>query len=153
MPDPWFCQAFSFLYREVCFFKIQETLYKLSSCSMKYASKLCPTLCDPMDCSPPGPRQEYGRIAISSCRRSPRPRDWTRASCVSRTGMRILYHWATREALIRNTRVWKCKCSQEPAWQMQMGKTGWVQLIGVVNSVTDWGTCASKGAPPLSPEF
>ena len=59
------------------------------------------TLCDPMDCSPPGSsvhRISQARIlewvAISFCRRSSQPRDWT-ASC---TGRWILYHWATRRA-------------------------------------------------------
>ena len=49
-----------------------------------------PTLCDPMDCSPPGSSVHgifQARIlewvAISSSRGSSRPRDQTRAACVS----------------------------------------------------------------------
>ena len=38
-------------------------------------------------------------VAISSSRRSSWPRDWTHISCASCIGRRILYHWATREAL------------------------------------------------------
>ena len=34
-------------------------------------------------------------VAISSSRRSSRPKDLTHVSCVSCTGRRVLYHWAT----------------------------------------------------------
>ena len=56
------------------------------------------TLCDPMDCSPPGSSVlgiSQARIlewvAISFSRGS----SWTHISCI---GRRMLYHWATREA-------------------------------------------------------
>ena len=56
----------------------------------------CPTLCNPMDYSPPGSigffRQEIGWVAISSSRGSSRPRDRTRVSCVFCIGKQILYH-------------------------------------------------------------
>ena len=56
-----------------------------------------------MDCSPPG-SSVLGisqaiileRVAISFSRGSPWPRDRTQVSCI---GRRILYHWATQEAL------------------------------------------------------
>ena len=61
----------------------------------------CPTLCDPMDHSPPGSSVRgilQARIlewvAISFSRRSSPPKDWT---CVSGIGRQILYHWATWE--------------------------------------------------------
>ena len=65
--------------------------------------QLCPTLCDPMDCSPPG-SSVYGIlqarilewVAISSSRGSSWPRDWTRVSWVAG---RFVTTWATREAL------------------------------------------------------
>ena len=48
----------------------------------------CPTLCDPIDCSPPGPSvpgvsqaKILEWIAISFCRGSSRPRDRTHISC------------------------------------------------------------------------
>ena len=64
-------------------------------------AKLCPTLCNPMDCSPPGSsvhgilqERTLEWVAISSSRRSSRPRDQTCISCVAggffTTG--ILYH-------------------------------------------------------------
>ena len=67
------------------------------------AARLHPTLCDPMDCSPPGSSVHgisQARIlpwvAISFSRRS----SWTRYRlCVSWTGRWIIYSWVTREAL------------------------------------------------------
>ena len=60
------------------------------------------SLCDPMDCSPPGSSVHgifQARIlewvAISSSRGYFRPRDSTHVSCI---GRRVLYHWATWEA-------------------------------------------------------
>ena len=62
----------------------------------------CPTLCDPMDCSPPG-SSVHGIfqawilewVAISFSRGCSRPRDWTR---VSRIVGRCFTIQATREA-------------------------------------------------------
>ena len=63
----------------------------------------CPTLCDPMDCSPPGSSVHeifQARIlewvAISFSRGSSQPRDWTWVSC---TAGRFFTNWATREAM------------------------------------------------------
>ena len=65
----------------------------------------CPTLCDPVDCRPPG-SSVHGIlqagilewVAISFSRGSSWPRDWTQ---VSRIAGRRLNLWATREALSR----------------------------------------------------
>ena len=64
-------------------------------------AKLCPTLCDPMDCSPPASSVHgisQARIlewvAISFSRGSSQPRDQTHVSCIDSL---VLYHWATRE--------------------------------------------------------
>ena len=63
----------------------------------------CPTLCDPLDCSPPGSLVhgifqawilEWGAISFS--RGSSQPRDWTQ---VSRVVGRCFTVWATREAI------------------------------------------------------
>ena len=63
----------------------------------------CPTLCDPMNCSPPGssvhePFQAriLEWVAISFSRGSSQPRDQTRISC---TAGRFFSDWAIREAL------------------------------------------------------
>ena len=77
------------------------------NCSLVYNSvtKPCPTLCEPMDCSPSHSsvhRISQARIlkwvATSHSRASSRPRDQIEVSCVSCIGRRILYHWATWEA-------------------------------------------------------
>ena len=66
-------------------------------------AQLCPTLCDPVDCSLLG-SSVYGIlqarilewVASSFSRASSPPRDLTHVPCI---GREILYHWATREAL------------------------------------------------------
>ena len=60
---------------------------------------LCPTLCDPMDCSPPGSSVQgilqagiLEWIAISFFRGSSRCKDRTHVSCISCIGRQILYN-------------------------------------------------------------
>ena len=62
----------------------------------------CPTLCDPMDCSPEGSSVHgvlQARIlewvAISFSRGSSRPRDWTQVACIAGRRFNL---WTTREA-------------------------------------------------------
>ena len=64
-------------------------------------SRLCPTLCDPMDCSPPGfsiheifQARILEWVAISFSRGSSWPRDQNRSSCLAG---RCFTVWATRE--------------------------------------------------------
>ena len=60
----------------------------------------CLTLCDPMDCSPPG-SSVHGIIqarilewvAVSSSRGPPQPRDQTHVSCVSCNGRHIFFFY------------------------------------------------------------
>ena len=59
------------------------------------------TLCDPMDCSPPGfsfygifPARILEWVAITSSRGFSQPRDWTHISCISCIGRWILTHAA-----------------------------------------------------------
>ena len=61
--------------------------------------KPCPTLCDPLGCSPPGSSvrgilqaRVLELVAISSSRGSSRPRDGTRLSYVSYISRQVLYH-------------------------------------------------------------
>ena len=65
------------------------------------AAQSCPTLCNTMDCSPPGSSvleilqaRIWEWVAISYSRGSSWPRDQTPTSCVSCIGRRILYYWA-----------------------------------------------------------
>ena len=66
----------------------------------------CPTLCNPMACSPPVSsvhRILQARIlewaAIFSSRRSSWPRNWTCISCISCTGRRVLHTSTACKAL------------------------------------------------------
>ena len=66
-------------------------------------SRSAVTLCNPMDCSPPGsvheilPASILESVAISFSRGSSRPRkDWTHVSCIAGRCFTI---WAAREAL------------------------------------------------------
>ena len=100
-------------------------------------AKLCPTLCDPMDCSPPGSSVQgisQARIlewvVISFSRRPSWPKDQTPISC---TGRGILYHWAPREAL-GSVSYW------EKHWSLQMNL--WVCLF--LLSVIDFASCVLK---------
>ena len=67
----------------------------------------CPTLCNPMDCSPPGSSVHgilQARIlewvTMLSTRGSSWPRDWTHFSYVSYIGRRVLYHWCHLGSLL-----------------------------------------------------
>ena len=71
-----------------------STMAKLRLC---VAAQSCPTLCDPMACSPPGsPVHGISQtrivewVAISFSRGSSRPRHQT---CVPCAGRKLLYHW------------------------------------------------------------
>ena len=75
----------------------------------------CPTLCDPMDCSPPGSSvhvisqaRVLEWVAISFSRGSSGPRDWT---WVSHTAGRRFNLWATREPMPFNPLVLERLCS------------------------------------------
>ena len=75
------------------------TFYDPFSIKHVKVSKLCPTLCDPMDCSPPG-SSVHGIlrvripewVAISYSRGSSRPRDWTWISCIAGRFFTVLAH-------------------------------------------------------------
>ena len=67
----------------------------------------CPTLCNPMDWSPPGSSihklfqtRKLEWVAIFSSRVSFWPRDWICVSCISCIGRQILYHWVIWEVQI-----------------------------------------------------
>ena len=67
-------------------------------------AQLCPTLCHPMECSPPGSSfhgisqaRMLEWAATPSSRGLSWSRDWTLFACIGRL---VFYHWATREILI-----------------------------------------------------
>ena len=84
-------------------------IYNINMCACSVA-QLCSTLCNPMDCNPPGSSVHgifqariLDWVAMPSFRISSPPRNQTRVSCVSCiscTGKRILYHQLTWDAYI-----------------------------------------------------
>ena len=95
--NKWISRKFSSLIWQ-CFFIFYFCLI-LCVC---VCAQLCPTLGDPMDCSPPGSAANgvfQARIlewvALSSSRGISLTQDWTCVSCVSCIGNRILYHCTT----------------------------------------------------------
>ena len=86
-----------------------HNLWRKCCCCCCLIAKSCPTLSNPMDCSPPGScvhgisqtrTQEW--VAISFSKGSSRPKDQTWVSCIGRW---IHYHWATGEALEKNLKL------------------------------------------------
>ena len=77
--------------------------------------QLCPTLCDPVDCSPSGSFAHgilQGRIlewvAMPSSRGSAWPRDWT---CISYVSCRwVLYHSASSDNTVASTQQYGWSC-------------------------------------------
>ena len=70
-----------------------------------WCAQSCPTLYDPLDCSPWGfsvhgifQTRILEWVAISSSRGSAQPRNQTQVSCVSYISWQILYHCTTWEA-------------------------------------------------------
>ena len=100
-------------------FKIRQIIIKLMEYTHTHrrrrseVAQSSPSVCDPMDCSPPGSSihgilqaRILGWVAISSSRGSSPPRDWTQ---VSRIVGRCFTLWATREAKVKVkslSRVW-----------------------------------------------
>ena len=79
------------------------TANKLNShCALFLFFLMCPSLCDPVDCSPPGSSVREARIlewvAMPFSRGSSPPRDRTCVSYVSCIASRFFTHWAIREA-------------------------------------------------------
>ena len=105
----------------------------LGACSV---AKWSPTLCNPMDCSPPG----------SSVHGIPQARilEWVAmpssrgSSCISCIGRRMLYHWATWEAPLgpaAGTGSWRKLCG----------------LQGGALTLLPWGRCQTSCRPaPLT---
>ena len=98
-----------------------------------------PTLCNPMDCRPPGSSVHrifqariLGWVAISFSRRS----SWTCVSLVSCIGRWILCHWATSLSLScigeGNGNPFQCSCLENP----RDGGAWWAAIYGVTQSRT-----------------
>ena len=85
---------------------IREPWTVIKLCSI---TKSCLTLWDPIDYSPPGSSvhdilqaRTLEWVFMPSSRGSSRPMDRSLVSCISCIGRRIVYHYATWEALTQN---------------------------------------------------
>ena len=92
-----FCVAFRVVFSGLSSNSLVSSLMIMYVCAKLLQT--CLTLCDPMNCSLPGSSVcgiSQARIlewvAISSCKGSSRPRDWTCVSNVSCIGRQVLYH-------------------------------------------------------------
>ena len=102
-------------------------ILSFQDCKWTVHTQSCLTLCDPMDCSPPGSSvHEISQtrilewVPISFSRGSSWPRDQTRISGMDR---RILDHWTTREALcvkpLKSKEFWSLgPVTQWSKWQV-----------------------------------
>ena len=88
-------------------------IFNFSTFMRKHAQS-CLSLCDPMDCSPPGssvhgifPARILEWVVIFSSRRSSQPSDQTQVSCISCIGRQILYHYATFTLAPQTDEVWE----------------------------------------------
>ena len=88
-------------------------------CMHAQTFQLCPTLCNPIDCSPPGSSilgilqaRILEWVSLPSSRGSSWPRNWTHISCVAG---RLFTHWANWESHLSLVYLLQilliCKCS------------------------------------------
>ena len=92
-------------------FPVSPSFWPLKIYNVCVYTQSCPTLCDPMDCSPPG-SSVHGNlqarivvwVAIPFSMGSSQPRDWTWVSCI--TG-RFFAIWATSETRYSHRRNWR----------------------------------------------
>ena len=99
---------------------------------------LCPTLCNPMDCSPPGssvhldsPGKNTGVGCHASSRGSSQPRDGTRVSCIAG---RFFTIWATRDTLKGKSKIKYMKEEKRTTSDQQdfIDVSIWNKSIGLV---------------------
>ena len=107
-----------------CFYILQPLLCPQS----------CPTLCNPMGCSPPGSSvcgifqaRILEQTSISFSKWSSQPRDRTHVSYVSCIGRWILYHWVTWKIIYQCMQshfscVWLCMTLWTVACQALLSK-------------------------------
>ena len=98
-PTRYILLLLSFSFWKMLSANLSEVIQLEHACCV---TKSCLTICDPMDCSPPGSSVHeiflariLEQVAISSSKGSSQPRDQTHASCVFCIGRKILYHQAT----------------------------------------------------------
>ena len=113
-----------------------DSVYQMEALGMTFSSlwesekmaHLCPTLCDPMDCSLPGfsvhgilQARILEWVAIPFSRRSSQPRDWTRIFC---TAGRFFTVWDTKG---RRNSPQPCVAVFVPSSHLKCEQRGWLQ--------------------------
>ena len=89
-----------FLFLHFLFLMLRDDQNSLYVCVHAKSLQLCPTLCNPMNYSPPGSSihgilqaRILEWVAMPSSRGSSQPRDQTHVSYISCIGRWVLYHW------------------------------------------------------------
>ena len=118
-------------------------------------AKLCPTLCNPMDCSPPGASvhgmfqaRTLGWVAISSSRGSSQPRDWTASLALAGGFFYQLSHQGIFQSKSQWGRGHTRRCTQSVQW-LSREDLGHVKKMSWASVVTAWRW---EGALVLRPE-
>ena len=95
-------KIFQSVYPPILFFPTCSIICLNSKCFLVLVAQSCQTLCNPMDCSPPGSSVHWilqarivEQVAILFSRGSSWPRDQTQ---ISHTAGRVFTIWANREA-------------------------------------------------------
>ena len=101
-PEQYICYSSSLHWYAVIIQSPQFIYLVLYSLCFCLVAKLCPTLCNPVDCNPPdssvhgiSQARTLEWVAMPFSRASSQPRDQTQVSCIAG---RFLTTWATREA-------------------------------------------------------
>ena len=104
----------------------------------------CLTLCDPMDCSPPGSfvhgilqARMLKWVAISFSRGSSWPRGWTQVSCIAG---RLFTDWATRELFYWKKLIFNSKPSTSNRWVQSLLQT----ILSILSSTGCTGALSWK---------
>ena len=138
----------------------EKTLSIINHAGLCLVARSCSTLCDPMDCNPPGssvPLSCLGIlqarilewVAMPSSRGSSQPRGWTKVSSIAG---RFFTVWATKEAQEYFT-SWATQDAPLIARDMQikttMGYHGTPVRMAVKRTTDNncWQSCTAKGTP------
>ena len=115
-------------------------------CCVYSTTQLCLTLCNPMDCSPPGTSVQglfqariLEQVAICYSRGSSWPKDWTCISDVSCIGKQIIYHCTTMLQQSNLAVEW------ETDWKVTDEEAQWgaVSVDQARDKRISWGQCFS----------
>ena len=99
-------------------FKLVNLICELELCMCAKLLQFYPTLCDPVDCRPPGSSVPgifqatiLEWVAVLSFRGSSQPRDQTQVSHISCSGRWLLYHWGHLGSIVQESPKEKCQVS------------------------------------------